>query len=1098
MMRFRAYRSGMTFCLAAVLSVFAFTAPATGATCPQWVAKAVSVQGSVLAQRKGEERRLPAKLNDTFCPGDKIRIEEGGRAVLLLSNETFLRLDQNTTIRFYEPERERNFLLDLLDGAAYFISRTPKGFKCTTPYMNAGVEGTEFLLAVAGGRTFLSIFEGTVLAENAFGALRLAGGQSAVAEEGKPPVVHIEARPRDAVHWTLYYPPILPRGPAEPSAGIPGEWQPRVSRLLAVGRVDEAGAEIGEVLKKTPGDSTALALQSVIAVGQNDKEKAQALGRKAVEADPRSASAWIALSYAQQAGFDLAGARTSVEEAVRLEPGNALAWARRSELAMSFGNLDEALDAANRAASLDSGLARAQSVLGFARLAQVHLKASREAFEKAIVLDQADPLPRLGLGLARIREGDLVGGRTEIEISASLAPNDSLIRSYLGKVYYEEKRDKPASSQLGMAKELDPNDPTPWFYDAIRKQTLNRPVEALLDLQKSISLNDNRAVYRSRLLLDEDLAARSASLGRIYGDLGFQQLALVEGWKSVNADPANYSAHRFLADSYSALPRHEIARVSELLQSQLLQPINISPVQPQLGQSKLLLLSGSGPSSPSFNEFNPLFNRNRLALQAGGVAGSNKTLGDEVTHSAVLGRFSYSIGQFHYETDGFRENNDLTRNILNLFLQASLTHKTSVQAEVRRTQTRYGDLTLRFNPDDYFTAQRNKEEGRSVRLGFRHAFAPGSDLIGSGILQYRTVGFHDNFRDEFLYDALIKEHSEIAELQHLFRGKWLSLTIGAGRSEIHPKETDVFVFFPLPSDPMTLPPTDTNIRQTNLYLYSQLRLPADITATVGASADFLTSPRGDRNQVNPKLGLTWNPVPGTTLRAAAFRVLKKELATDQTIEPTQVAGFNQFFDDPTATRSWSYGAAVDQKFSPTVAGGAEYSWRDLVWLIDKFDPVTLAFATVSKDYEDRTGRAYLYWTPGVRVAMSAEYLYERQERSTDFAPDGIVKVTTHKVPLGIGYFHPLGVTARLKTTFHDQDGRFIRQLNGTNPDGDPGSDRFWIFDASLGYRLPKRWGILSLEARNLFDKSFRFQDTDRDNPLIQPERTVYLKVLLAI
>jgi hypothetical protein len=144
------------------------------------------------------------------------------------------------------------------------------------------------------------------------------------------------------------------------------------------------------------------------------------------------------------------------------------------------------------------------------------------------------------------------------------------------------------------------------------------------------------------------------------------------------------------------------------------------------------------------------------------------------------------------------------------------------------------------------------------------------------------------------------------------------------------------------------------------------------------------------------------------------------------------------------------------------------------------------------------GRAYLYWTPGDRVATSAEYLYERQDRSTEFAPDGIVKVTTHKVPLGIGYFHPLGVTARLKATFHDQDGRFIRQLNGTNPDGDPGSDRFWIFDTSLGYRLPKRWGILSFEAKNHFDKSFRFQDTDRDNPLIQPERTVYLKVLLAI
>ena len=105
--------------------------------------------------------------------------------------------------------------------------------------------------------------------------------------------------------------------------------------------------------------------------------------------------------------------------------------------------------------------------------------------------------------------------------------------------------------------------------------------------RQAIELNDDRAVYRSQLLLDSDLAARSASLARIYSDLGFQDLALVEGWKSVNTDPADYSAHRFLSDSYSVLPRHEIARVSELLQSQLLQPININPVQPHLAESNL-------------------------------------------------------------------------------------------------------------------------------------------------------------------------------------------------------------------------------------------------------------------------------------------------------------------------------------------------------------------------------------------------------------------------------------------------------------------------------------------------------------------------------
>ena len=146
------------------------------------------------------------------------------------------------------------------------------------------------------------------------------------------------------------------------------------------------------------------------------------------------------------------------------------------------------------------------------------------------------------------------------------------------------------------------------------------------NLQKAKELNDNRAVYRSKLLLDSDEAARSASLGRIYTATWVSSSA--PWWKAgIRLTPiqANFSAHRFLADSYSVLPRHEIARVSELLQSQLLQPINITPIQPRLAESNLFLISSQGPGGLSFNEFNPIFNRNRLALQGTGLVGENDT-----------------------------------------------------------------------------------------------------------------------------------------------------------------------------------------------------------------------------------------------------------------------------------------------------------------------------------------------------------------------------------------------------------------------------------------------------------------------------------------
>ena len=164
---------------------------------------------------------------------------------------------------------------------------------------------------------------------------------------------------------------------------------------------------------------------------------------------------------------------------------------------------------------------------------------------------------------------------------------------------------------------------------------MNRPVEALHNYQKAIELNDNRAIYRSKLLLDSDLAARQSSLARIYNNLGFQQRGLVEGWQSVNTDPSNFSAHRFLSDSYAALPRHEIARVSELLQSQLLQPINITPIQPRLAESNLFLIGSQGPSIAGFNTYNPLFNRNQAVLQADGLVGSNSTWGAEGIASGI-------------------------------------------------------------------------------------------------------------------------------------------------------------------------------------------------------------------------------------------------------------------------------------------------------------------------------------------------------------------------------------------------------------------------------------------------------------------------------
>ena len=1104
------------------------------ATCEPWAARVTSVQGTVEARKAGEALWQPVHLDDTYCAGDSIRVAERSRADLALVNQPILRLDQNTTITLGGVKEGGASLVELLKGALYFFSRVPRNLEVLTAFVNAGVEGTEGIIRVEADRASISIFEGQVVATSETGSLTLTDGQSATCAKGQAPIFVVWVRPRDAVQWALYYPPVLyvrpeefPEGPGwkgrvhasiesftkgdlrtavQDIQGIPDTvgdarvYVYRASLLLAVGRLDEAGADLQRALDTHPQDGDALALQSIVALVQNDQDEALRLASAAVEADARSPSALIALSYAQQARFDLEGARNSLKQAVALAPENALAWARLADLDMSFAELADAVNAAHQAAALDPYLSLAQTVLGFAELAQVDTAAAKAAFERAIELDQADYLPRLGLGLEKIREGNLQGGGREIEIAVSLAPNNSLVRSYLGKTYFEEKRTESTDREYAIAKQLDPKDPTPWFYDAIQKQTTNRPVEALQDVEKSIELNDNRAVYRSRLLLDSDLAARSASLGRIYGDLGFQQLGLVEGWKSVNADPSNFSAHRFLADSYSILPRHEVARVSELLQSQMLQPLNMTPIQPRLAESNLLLIAAGGPSQISFNEFNPLFNRNGITVQTSGVGGENDTYAGEGVLSGIYQKASVSLGGSYFHTDGFRTNSDQKDGIANAFLQFELSPQTSAQFEYRFRDTKNGDLQLNFFPDDVFPNLRVTAQTNTYRAGVRHDLSPTSILLGSFMYQTRDTHSHDVPPPPFT-SLDIREPGQdglSGEIQHLFRSQYVNVTSGVGYFDLKRDQVvDAEFFDPDLGAFSNVTRQDLDAKHTNVYLYSYIHVIKDVTFTLGASGDFFETDSQalqSTNQGNPKFGVTWNALPSTTLRAAAFRVFRRTLLTNQTLEPTQVAGFNQFYDDIESTDSWHYGVALDQKFSTTLFGGFELSQRDLEVPIFFEDPATSTSGIQHRKWQEYLARPYLFWAPHEWLALTAEYGYEHFKHDTSDLNFGFDKLRTQRVPLGIRFFHPCGLSFALKATYFNQGGDFARR---GGPCCESGNSEFWVVDSGIGYRLPKRYGLVTVGVTNLFDEHFKYQETDFNNPTIQPNRAVFARLTLS-
>lgn len=1110
--------------------------PAAAAdACSPAVGQFLSIEGEVLVQRGGGADWRPAALDAALCREDTIRTGRLSRAAVSLANEAVLRLDQETTIRLADVavEESRTSVIELVLGAFQSFSRRPRRIDVNAPHVNLAVRGTEFLVRADARESLLAVQEGEVLASNAEGRLAVTGGQAAVARPGEAPQPYLRVRPRDAVEWALHYPPIMALAPPPAAGGIDDPAIPpalgeamrlartgdtagalteldrlagiardaraevlRAALLLDVGRVEAARQAIDQALAVDPGSGTAYGLRTVIDVAQNRREEALANGRRAVELSPRSAAARIALSYAQQAAFDLDGARDSLLQATADQPEDALAWARLAEIWLMLGERGRAREAAARAAVLAPDLARAQTVRGFADLAEFRAGSAQEAFARAIAADAADPLPRFGLGLAQIRKGALAEGRSDIEAAVALDASNPLLRAYLGKAYYEEKRDDLAAQQYGIAKELDPRDPTAYLYDAILKQAGNRPVEALQDLERSIELNDNRAVYRSRLQLDEDRAARGTSLARIYDDLGFQQLGLKEAARSLAVDPGNASAHWFLSDVYGGVRRREIARVSELLQAQLLQQVNINPVQPSLSETNLNLVTSGGPADPGFNEFTPLFERNKVQLNAAGVAGNEDTLGGEVVASALHDRFSLSVGAFGYTTDGFRSNFDIEHRIQNVFAQAALTPELNLQFEFRHRESEEGDLRLDFDPDDFQPDRERKLDQDMARFGLRYAASPSSDFLLSliGSRREETIEELQQF-GPFNIDFDVDVDSEALQLegQHLFRTDRLNTTTGLAYTGV---DQDTFDSLSLAGTTLVEDERSAEIRHARGYAYANLTLPQPVTWTAGLSYDDYDQEDLEVEKLNPKFGVQWQMTDSLLARAALFRTTKPALASNRTIEPTQVAGFNQFFDDINATSAWRYGVGLDWRVTRQVHAGAEASWRKLD------EPLILDDGVRFEEREERLHRLYIGWTPATWLALQAELVYDRYESETGFATDFDdlpEKVETISLPLGLRFFAPNGFFAGLGATYVHQEVE-----RSSLSDLADGTDNFVVADASLGYRLPKRLGIVSLEVRNLFDEGFRFQDDSyrefRDEPSVSPfipERQVRVRFALS-
>lgn len=1053
----------------ALLSIFltGMISPAYAYNCDSWVAKLQSTQGSVQVRQKNRQW-LNVELNSTFCKGDVLRVQENSRAALLLRNDTILRLSENSTITFTNLSADKPSIVSIDEGIGHFISRVKASFEVITPFLNAAIEGTEFVVSVNNDQAEVTVFEGKVRAYNNLGEVQLGKNQTAQAKDGHAPILILKATPRDAVNWSLYYPLIIE--PNKTSA------LNEASLQLQTGQI----ASAKNLLQKMPNNSDALALQAIINIVQNNKSAGLKLANQALSINSKNATAKLALSYALQAHFDVTEALQVLEQATQESPDNALVWSRLAEVYLMHGELNKALNAAKKANQLNPELSRTSSVLGFAYLTRIEIKQAIAAFKAAIKKDQTNPLARLGLGLAIIRQGDLASGRRELEYAATLDPNNALIRSYLGKAYYEEKRNKLAAVQFAMAKSLDPNDPSAYYYDAIRKQSENNPIEALADLQTAIKLNDNKAVYRSRLLLDQDSAARSTNQAKIYRSLGFEKRALIEGWNSLKTDPNNYSAHRFLAETYASQPRHEIARVSELFQATMLQQVNRAPVSPLLGDVSLDVQQGTGPNQTSFNDYNNLFTQNGDYFSGSSVLGNNNTSGTELIMGVLEKNISASAGIYKYKDDGFRKNNQLDKSIINILFQNQITQSTKLVLDFQSKHRQIGDRELRFFKTDFSQVKKTNLELNGLTLGATHQISTNQKIIAtvSTVSEEFTTtdkvsGFF-NLNDKSNTDVLT------TEINYLFHSNYVDVKAGylTANGDTSKRLTIQFI-----SDTFTT----GDIKNDTAYVYTDLKWPEHVTWTLGVSQTNLTDFSNisfERSQYNPKLGFNWDITNSLSFRAAKFRTIKRRLLTDKSLEPTLIAGFNQFYDDINASNAKVETAAFDAKLTTKVFTGVE-------WLKRELDVPYYRSSTkeiLETEWNEHILKIYFYWVINSQWSSSIDYLYERFNRNEIFPREFQIS-NTKRLPIKLTYTINKNITSSLTAMGVQQNGIY---KNNTTSKTSEGKGDFWVYDFNLSYKINRDTNV-GLFIKNILDEDFQYQETDFNNPSIIPDRTYYLQ-----
>lgn len=1002
-----------------ILSAFiAFNAHAQ--RCEKAVANLESLEGKGSYKSQTEDTWSPVTVGFKFCYGDTLRIEEF-RAALRLENETLVRLNEGSVVRFVPPKK--SFWLELVDGAAHFISRTPKKFTVKMPYLNAGVDGTEFVVQHEADKDTVAVFEGLVTVANEVDQIQLSKLEQVSGTADSSLQNKIKISIEGVVDWALRYPPTLLHYSAipdsvyqkiqnnnidaaitelenlDPNASLFHTQLLQASLYLHQGKISKAKTALNNAQTLDAQANDLKAIQALITLIEGDSQRALKQSQEIIDSGAHSPLTLLVHSYTLQANFKLEEALDFAEQAAEKQANSYVIWNRVAELALNTNYVKKAEKALDKASRLNSDNADTLTLQGFIQLKKYKFKSAKKYFQQAIAVDN-DSFANFALGLVTIRLGDLEPGRELIELAVILDPNNSLYRSYLGKAYADEYRFKDAQEQYELAKNLDPNDPTPYFYEALRLRALNQPHLAIGALNDSIEKNDNRAIYRSRYMLDSDTAARNASLASIYLDLGFDEQAQMLAGESLTKDPMDFAAHKFYAESLFNNHQVDATRVSEILQAQLLQPVTANPIRPSLAESDLNVPDIAGPTHISLNEYNSVFNRNEHNASIYTSKGSNSTDLVNVFLSGLEGNTSYALEHYDYQTDGFRENNDQRIRIDSAFIKTNITKDESILIEFRNRTQQRGDISVGNANTQTQNNLRINENFRTFRTGFESTPSKNITILSTASLtkfddlidDYSFIASTPNF--DVFQDYNFKSEKEHATLEARvdIKNNFFSTSTGLKYKDIKENINRTVQAIGPPNNP---PPQLLSQKSKSQVKEIYTQASVSIIQGLEGQGSIRYFKYENLDELIYSAAVNYYLNKSFSVTTAYFEQIKPPAIIEGTLTPTNILGIPILYDDFDLSQSENFVIKSNYRFNQSLTIGAFASER-------KVDFQSIRGDANSVDVRDNS--LYINWS-SKNISVIAKFTENEEQLSFDVggvrSTDTPILLETKSIPIEV-------------------------------------------------------------------------------------------------